>query len=142
MKHLYSFNESAHKTKNTIDDLLLAVIDGGKLDSYHLFGDEEMRDGFVSGRYFIDLNFSENTVGIEKVKTLDAIIERLQKKYKWVYIANNSTRSVLDIDHKRGFHYITYKFVDKLNKYYRVPSLVLQYYKSENIKKDWAKSQE
>ncbi len=34
------------------------------------------------------------------------------------------------------------ELAEKLNKYYQVPNVVLQYYKSDVIKKDWAKSQD
>ena len=115
MKHLYSFNSP--KTKNMIEDLLLAIVDSGKIDSFHLFGEDKIRDGVHVGRYFISIYFSEGTVGIEKVKTLDAIIERLHKKFKWIYIANSDARLVLDIENKGNFPYIKHKLVDKLNKY-------------------------
>jgi 2'-5' RNA ligase len=42
-----------------------------------------------------------------------------------------------DCDRAKG-----HELADKLNKYYQVPSLVLQYYKSDTIKKDWAKTQD
>ena len=117
MRHLNKFNESKYWTISMVEDLLLAIIDSGKLESFHIHGDEDVRDGKPVGRYFISLVFSETTVGMEKVKTLDAIIERLQRKFKWVYIAGTDSRIVLDIDHKGNFPYIKHKFVDKLNKY-------------------------
>jgi len=92
MKHLVRFNESYSMDKEVsfTEDLLLKFRDSGELSNYDVkhFGDT----------IDIDLLFNEQLIGKKKIILLDSIIDRLKKRYKYIYINNN--RIFIDIIEK------------------------------------------
>ena len=79
MKHIKTF-ESAKET-STIEDLLLFFVDSGEINGVAI---TEFKPC-----YSINFKVNSKIVGLDKLKLMDKIINRLKRKYQYIYINNN-----------------------------------------------------
>ncbi len=154
MKYLKKYNESESANFLRIEDMLLEFQDTGDIISYYL---SENDDSF-----YLDLDFNEDLIGINKLRVIDKIIKRITQKYQYILILNDalyfsdyslalyykpkesfkmlnwifhqeSFESSIDSILKEKFSNLTKYDKPDLIKYKRYNTLVLKYWLDDNF---------